>query len=132
MIPVDASGNEGASFDTIAGTYPTLTLTFDRAGRPLMAGAVNAYTPTPAIKLVRYTTGGTPDAGFGIGGVASYPLPITQEMQAELARPINIGIALDRRGRILIGGDLDDSVAFGTAWYGLRVSGDAMLADGFE
>lgn len=132
LVAVDASGDAAPAFDTITGGYLPLALAFDAAQRPLLAAAVDLTEAHVAISLVRYTTAGSPDASFGVGGAASYALPLTAGMSAEAAIPFHLNASVDRRGRILLSGGMSETASFGSAWFALRVLGDQVHADGFE
>jgi uncharacterized delta-60 repeat protein len=132
LLAVDSGGSAAPSFNTIAGAYPVATLAFDRSGRPLLAAVVDRSFTNVAVKLVRYTVAGAPDAGFGIGGATSIALPLTPELTAEYTNALTLMLGTDARGRVLVGGGLGDDVAFGSAWFAWRLSGDVVLIDGFE
>lgn len=64
-------------------------------GKPIVANGHGAITGTSTFTLVRFNTDGTPDAGFGTGGVEDVPVPSKAVVHA---------LAVQSDGKILAAG----------------------------
>jgi uncharacterized delta-60 repeat protein len=98
-------------------------MTFDGSGRILVAGhSVDAATGAYQMALWRLNTDGTPDGGFGSGGLALHP----GEAVAGTGVPEVIGssVQVDGSGRIVVAGyDIDAAGNWGVAVWRFLSSG---------
>lgn len=89
-------------------------MTFDGSGRIVVAGHSVDGTGAYQMALWRLTTDGTPDGGFGSGGLVLHPGEVVAG--AEVPQVIGSSVRVDGSGRIVVAGyDIDAAGNWGVA-----------------
>lgn len=132
VVPVDNAGVAGPAFDNVvAPNVGGATLRFDALGRACLA-VVSRRPGTVDLDVVRFTAGGSPDAGFGVGGVVRHALPVPASATLASLTVADARLALDAKGRVLAGASYFESADDDAGWVMARLLGDALFDDGFE
>ncbi|MBN1283415.1 MAG: hypothetical protein JXA24_06565 [Proteobacteria bacterium] len=110
-IPDDSFGAEGVITDDLGGGLDEIgyAVGHDASGRALVAGYEFNAALGSKMALWRFLSDGSPDAGFGAGGLASY----------DVGKPDRIwdgnALAIDASGRVIVPGFINDAPLVNTA-----------------
>jgi uncharacterized delta-60 repeat protein len=129
-----ATGAADATFGTggVVKAHPGYTDGFGGVavqpdGKVVVGGSESSSYVPAAYYLLRYYPDGTPDAGFGSGGLATVAAPIP----GHTITPRGSGVAVQPDGKIIAGGQYADAAVQGEVVAVTRVNADGSVDTGF-
>ncbi|HEY1112749.1 MAG TPA: T9SS type A sorting domain-containing protein [Chitinophagaceae bacterium] len=119
LARLNSDGTLDASFNPGSGAnYPVSTIVWQGDGKILIGGSFTFYNGVARNRIARLNSDGSPDASFNPGSTAAGPVS---------------AIALQRDGRILVGGNGTFSNNLNYTSYGIaRLNGDGSLDASFN